>query len=79
MLTMSSLFVCRYLNEIELKANDRIKIKSIADMNNQVLSLKLDKLKVQDAGLIKVVARNSLGEASITAEVMVKGNQDFAC
>jgi len=51
-------------------------MKSIPDMNDQVLCLKLDKLSLQDAGLIKVVARNFLGEANISSLVAVKGNID---
>jgi len=65
----------RYLNEAELRQSEVIMIKSKADKNDLLLSLKLDKLKLADAGRVQVVANNSEGDVGSAATLTVQGEK----
>jgi len=68
----------RYLNEVELKQSGVILIKPTVDKNDLILSLKLDKLKLGDAGRVQVVANNSEGDVGSAAKLAVKG-EEYCC
>jgi len=59
---------------MKLESGDSVLITSAADKNDLVVSLKLNKLQLKDAGQIRVHAVNSEGEANEVTALMVKGN-----
>jgi len=69
--------ISRYLNDEELETKENVVMTTSAEKDNYNLNLRHGKLSLLNAGLIKVHARNSEGEASCTAKLAVKGKSPF--
>ena len=68
----------RYLNEVELKQSKDIMIKSTVDKDDVLLTLRLDKLKLGDAGRVQIMANNSEGDVGSSARLRVKGEVNIS-
>jgi len=62
---------------VELKPSVTVNMNSVKKDNDLLLSLKIDNLRLTDAGPVKVQARNTEGVVSSTAKLTVKGKLSF--
>jgi len=65
--------IFRHLDNTELKVTDTVEMTTNGENNNYIPNLKWNKLTLLNAGVIKVHARNSEGEASCTAKLAING------
>lgn len=70
---LSKLFLIRFRNDIEIVLDDRVKIDTRELKGEKISTLNITEVKPEDAGLIKLVAKNPAGEDKCQAKINVKG------
>lgn len=62
-----------YINQKFIESNERFKLETKKAFSDIQHTLKIDAVELEDAGMIKAVAKNIAGEAETEGEFIVEG------